>query len=432
MNTIYLSAERPRIPIGSEDEVRQAVAGDLLVENHYLELKRELPPGRAANRELARDLASFAVDGGTMLIGLDEHDDGTVTLAPQPLARLAERIEQVAATVPDPPLAVITRRVPSDADPSSGYLLAHVPASPAAPHMVEHRYLGRGDKTKRYLPDPEVLRLHERRAGTEAGIGTLLDAEIPRDPIPAESRRQAHLFLIAQPLAGRPGMLLSLTYGGGWQERLLRFVQSACTDQRLQQDLAVDKIGGFSPDLLEMSTFDRRPNGAAYSTYGLGPGRILRDDAYGQETVAEFEVHEDGALRIFMSRLSDHLSERGITDSPAQHVLFEVGLVTYVRRLIAMTAVAAETAGYFGNWGLAVGATGLAGCRSYALVDAGWRSGHEPPYAGDIYRRSTVVTYAELTHQPGRLADRLIGQILRALDTRQRFDATLADREPTA
>lgn len=108
MNTIYLSAERPRIPIGCEDEVRQAVAGDLLVENHYLELKRELPPGRAANRELARDLASFAVDGGTMLIGLDEHDDGTVTLAPQPLARLAERIEQVAATVPDPPLAVIT------------------------------------------------------------------------------------------------------------------------------------------------------------------------------------------------------------------------------------------------------------------------------------------------------------------------------------
>lgn len=37
-----------------------------------LELKREVPSGDAANRELATDLASLAVDGGLTIIGVDE------------------------------------------------------------------------------------------------------------------------------------------------------------------------------------------------------------------------------------------------------------------------------------------------------------------------------------------------------------------------
>lgn len=84
-------------------------------------------------------------------------DDGTIDIAPQPLNGLAEQIEQIARTNCDPPLAVISRAIPTTADPAVGFLVVHVPPSSSAPHMVEGRYIGRGDKTKHYLADAEVL-----------------------------------------------------------------------------------------------------------------------------------------------------------------------------------------------------------------------------------------------------------------------------------
>jgi len=48
-----------------------------------LDVKQALDTTKADNRELARDLASFAVDGGTLVIGLAEDEtNGTFTLAP--------------------------------------------------------------------------------------------------------------------------------------------------------------------------------------------------------------------------------------------------------------------------------------------------------------------------------------------------------------
>ncbi len=62
-------------------------------------------------------------------------------------------------------------------------------------------------------------------------------------------------------------------------------------------------------------------------------------------------------------------------------------------------AAAAEEAGYFGNWALTVGATGLSGCRSFTLSQ-NWISRSGDRNSGDTYRRATVATYAELT-RPG-------------------------------
>ncbi|GAB3159738.1 hypothetical protein [Microbispora hainanensis] len=52
----------------------------------------------------------------------------------KPLNGLAEKMEQIARTIPDPPLTILTEAIPSDADPTRGYLVVHIPASPAAPH----------------------------------------------------------------------------------------------------------------------------------------------------------------------------------------------------------------------------------------------------------------------------------------------------------
>ena len=76
-----------------------AYQGGLLEERNWCDLKSSLPLSKAANAELARDLASFSVDGGTLIIGLDEKEPRGSPLTPVDLNQVtAERIEQVAAT----------------------------------------------------------------------------------------------------------------------------------------------------------------------------------------------------------------------------------------------------------------------------------------------------------------------------------------------
>lgn len=57
--------------------------------------------------ELARDVASFANDGGVYVIGvLEDKPTGKLTLVPTRLAGLAETVEQILHQCCDPPLFV--------------------------------------------------------------------------------------------------------------------------------------------------------------------------------------------------------------------------------------------------------------------------------------------------------------------------------------
>lgn len=231
MTPIYLSADNPRWTLKTEAELQAAIDDGLLGESRYLDAK-EAPSSKGGNKETARDLASFAIDSGTLIIGIaEDKPNQTFTLAPQPLNGLAEKMEQIARSIPDPPLHILTTAISTDTDPSQGYLVVHIPASPVAPHMVDGRYYGRGDKTKYALPDPEVVRLHERRRIADQDALALLEHEIDNDPIPANHRRQAHLFLVAQPMAGRPDMLLDLVRGPKWHQKLTVFRDKALTPE---------------------------------------------------------------------------------------------------------------------------------------------------------------------------------------------------------
>lgn len=65
---------RPRSPLRLQG---------LLDETHTLEIKREIAAGSGANKELARDLASFAIDGGTYIVGVDETTTPAVCPGPR-------------------------------------------------------------------------------------------------------------------------------------------------------------------------------------------------------------------------------------------------------------------------------------------------------------------------------------------------------------
>jgi len=415
MDSAFVSSSTARLRLTSEADVLTAIDNGVLDESHYLDLKREAKSSSAANKETARDLASFAVDGGTLIIGIGETEGG-IERSPQPLAGLAERLEQIAAMAVDPPLNVLTRAIATEADPAHGYLIVHVPASPEAPHMVDNRYLARGDKTKRYLTDPEVLRLHQRRLTATVDGLKLLDVEFVRDPFDGSSRENAHLFVLAEPLSARPDLLVDVTDTSQPQPSFdLR-------NAGLTNDLntLLSKVGAaqFSSGLDEMQSFDRRSDGVAWTTYALAEGRTPRGDAT-SESAGELEIRDNGELRLYNSRLS--------ATSDGNRMLFESVALGSIRRFLAVVKAAADVGGYYGNWALAAGGTGLKGCYSHAAT-AGWGGGAQGPALGeDVYRRSVTASYADLDRGPGALTERLIAPLLRALRTRERYGSVFAD-----
>jgi predicted HTH transcriptional regulator len=178
-----------RLP-ADEGQLRSMLAQALLDEGHTLELKRELPAGKTANKELARDLAQFTIDSGVLIIGVDEGDVTTPpTLTPVDLAGLTERIEEVAANRVDPPLHVRFQTIPAAGQPGKGYLLVIVPPTPSKIHMVDGRYWARGEKTRYQLSDAEVQRYHQLVFKGQYDAADLLDTEVRRDPAAAAGSR---------------------------------------------------------------------------------------------------------------------------------------------------------------------------------------------------------------------------------------------------
>ncbi len=404
---VYLSSVTPHWQPQNESDIQTAIDDSLLEETHYLDVKREIESGSKANKELARDLASFAIDGGTLLIGI--HEDkatNTLSLAPQALKGLPERIEQIARSIVDQPLEVITQPIASTEDVEKGYVLVHVPPSSVAPHMVENKYIGRGDKTKIYLSDAEVTRLHDRRNASMKDGAKLMRHEFSLDPIPLDKRKNAHLFVLAEPLPGREEMLLSLLSGVNAGQKLAQFQKAAYSNDVRQ----VIDVSGIAPELIRAYEFVRRSRGAALTS------ALVHED---ENDAVEMEVHEDGGLRLFMGRFSDLHEDT--------NVIFENASVIYVRQLIALTVAAAEEAGYFGNWILGAGATNLKGKCAYQLARSYISDRAKQPYDSDEYIRTSLVTYAELKQSPGQVTERLTGKLLRSLGMYDQYVHALKD-----
>jgi hypothetical protein len=161
------------------------------------------------------------------------------------------------------------------------------------------------------------------------------------------------------------------------------------------------------------------------STYGIGPGRRLRDEPgyTKRESDSELEIMDDGGLRIYTSRLTD--GRQGV------QLFFDAVAVALSHRLLALVEGVANECGYFGNWALAFGATGLKGSYSHRLYQ-GWQQPEGSPYSEDTYRSATTASYAEVTSTPGVVADRLVGRLLRGFSTRQFYLPALSPPTPAA
>ncbi len=262
-------------------------------------MKREVGDTSGSRKETARDLSSFALDGGALLVGLNEDkQDRTFSPAPQPLDGLAEKVEQVATSLIDPPLFVRTTVILSSSAPAVGYLFVSIPASPVAPHMVDGVYYGRGDKTRTRLSDAEVTRHHSRRESQEAIADRLLDEEVARDPVPLGERATGRLYAVAHPLTARRDLGLAVARGSHQSLLDLSLVAESALAQELRD---------LSPGPRAASHRFTRAQGTALSSGAVsGDGRTFnkQSEYTSEEEILDIEYREDGGIRLLLGRIT--------------------------------------------------------------------------------------------------------------------------------
>lgn len=386
----------------SESDIAFAL-GEGVRESHYLDLKRGIEATNGGNAELARDLASFAIDGGSILVGVAEDKSSrTWQLSPQTLAGLAERVELVARSKIDQPVSVRITEIPSAVDPAVGYLWIDIEPSAVAPHMAGGIYYGRGDQTKIRLSDAEVLRLHASRLVERDLADQLLDDEIAREPVPDAERQHGHIYLVAKPLTAPRAIARAFVRGD--QLAIRQLVRSG--DIGLSQDLTQ-----FYPSLEGATTLATRARGVAISSPPTQNGRQWQAGLYDPErSLLDIEIGEDGGIRAVVGRLTD------ATDETSSPLVLDGLAVAYAWRLVSWARAVGDVAAYRGTW-----VFGVAGDRLHGSISSlrnnnfGFHSG--PVYDLDTYRETTSATAREMLERPAHVVERLVGPLLRGLGT---------------
>jgi hypothetical protein len=385
-----------------ETAIARLIDEQLIAETHYREFKRELPSGAGPNKELARDVASFAIDGGQLVIGIEEDKPSRrFSSVPQPLDGLRERIENVVGALIDPRLPVTISEIPSVSTSGQGYVVISIQPSALAPHMVDGVYYGRGDVTRIRLSDEEVRRLHDERSRGSDVASDALDRDIERDPTGPELRQEAHLFIVAIPSWSRPEML---------HDALL----DRAIDGRswLTQSIVHARPGEYnigSPDLSQTIGVARRADGWAAFTYCVGPDRQVRANgphAADESDLLDLEIHEDGSIHLFCGRATDSREE--------QRWLFLSLVSGLAGRVVRCAEVITELTEYSGPWAFGLAIEGLQGAISWGR--GRWMS-QAITYTNATYRRTFEAPPGSLSRAESEqnIVEALTGALCRGL-----------------
>lgn len=410
--SIYLGPTVPRWSPTSWQDLQAAATRGQIDESHWVELKREIPTTKGSNSELARDLASLAVDGGLLVIGVDEDDLGRASeVVGTDLAGLAERVDSIARSRIDPPLVVRSHPPMEDPDrPGIGCLLVEVPPSAQAPHMVDHIYYGRGDRGKIKLADPQVREIVERRLLGQVDLTALLDDLASHDPVPDPAEQvNGRLYMVVHPVAARDDALVELGTSRAASE----------LNVAVQRALSARNGGSnFSPDL-GTGVWHRRSDGMA-CIRGVAESGAVREDS-----LLELTVREDGSVAILCGRATSQARSSwrvlGSTeDPPIYRVVFADLILGLVHGTLSLAADLADRyANYQGQWQIGLRLTGLRGAIAYEYVQQG-DTDMTQPYNRNVYQRTTSAHTIELADRAAAVTERLVAPFLRgmAIDSR--------------
>jgi hypothetical protein len=408
-SSAYLGPEKGRWTPTAWSDVVEAAAGGLLDESHWVDLKQELPAGkRTHNTELAQDLASLAVDGGLLVVGIEDHDSRAGKVCGVELARLADRVDQVARDKVSPSLVVRSHEVRDPDRPGWGCLLVHVPPSADAPHMVDYVYYGRGDRANVRLGDEQVRAVIEGRRRGRTDVTAELRRMADDDPIAAEKRQLGHLYLLAQPETAAEEALVAFLARGDAVPVIQELIGAVVRERG---------TSGFAPDVHRLLDRVPRAEGLAVTSYSAEEG------PRGELSLLELVIREDGGVRLTCGRGTDAFPQPGWSSSDRPPMAVIAMLVLGLAHSVAALAgrLADEHAAYQGQWRLGIRMDRLRGVVPLDLLQGHplHRPGH--PYTRDEYERVTSASTEELVNAPHAVAERLVAPLLRGLGIAPRY-----------
>jgi schlafen family protein len=396
----------------SEGDILAAIQAGNLIENAAFDAKAALPD-KGRSKDLAKDVAAMANNGGVLLYGVGEDENHSPTvLKPFKLAGARERVDQIVwSSISEPPVIEIYP-IPTENDPSIGYLVVVVPPSSRAPHMVtaggDNRYYGRGATGNVQLPEREVARLYDRRqqqSETTRSTRLEIDPKVKLDEAVASAPVEPHegyafLHLVARPVVPDEE-LLEKARGDKRSPQFLRGLFSTAVSAEVYSI-------PYSPDLLEANNFEARVDGWVASQ---GLKDKLRRGVVDPGHVLEFEVGVDGSGHLFCGRAAEEYNGRLL--------IFENIVAGVTARFLAVMGGLYAAGGYVGPVDVGLAVTGLRGGISYVLSQ---RFGASPrPFDKDQYRRTNRYPAPMLRNDPRGAARKLVMPLVQAI-TRESYD----------
>jgi hypothetical protein len=385
----------------SEAELEAALNEGAFTETPKREAKQQL----RSSKDQAKDMASFAIDGGLIVVGVREiKTEGRFELAPvEWVDQILETPARIAASSCDPPLQVSVDWLESTL-PGHGYLLIEVPASPLAPHMAGGAYYGRGDREKRRLPDAEVERLIRARDTSLDVVRTALREQVQKDPFP--EGELAHLHVVALPSRRIPGMFKAWTAAEDARPLLFDLVRDGISTRTRERG---GETALVAPEFGDLWSGFRTAGGVGIASQTSAEAREQND--------LRFIVRERGEVFLYCGRSADRRY--------GQHLIFDGALAFRVRAFLDLLGSLSEEAGYGGSWDVGVAVTNLHGVSAWA-DDRYPSQGVE--YDAERYEQVTRVPQLEL-EKPGSATDRLVGELLRSLGNASAHSNLLTDPE---
>ena len=380
------------------EEFEEAVASGLLEECHDFDAKRELP---TSNKELAKDLAAMSTDGGTLVYGIGEDENGAPrVLAPIQLKGMAEKIDQIAQQSVSGTLKPRFTPLRLDGeDEGRGYLIVTIPASPEAPHQVtvggDRRFYGRSDTGNRILSEAEVARLYERRQSQA----------IDREHLLAECVAQSPF---GQPTPGEQGFLQAFVNPALRDDDLWRrATQKHSDDGELRSWLreGVRSYGWGGADLT--SALNWRARGADKWTLDSQAGREEDEMPVLRQVRADLSM--DGRCYLFYGGAAE-LRTRNHGEPVLW--LFEHGIAATLTQFLSLVGRLYEAGGLYGPIDVGMAVTGIRGAISSYRHDSFLFT--PTPYGDEAAFRSKRCDATDLIESPENLSQWLLERLFRA------------------
>lgn len=392
----YLGPGKPRFAPTTWEEIEIAVDAGILDEGRWVELKKEIPAkSKGSNKELAKDLASLSVDGGTLIVGIEESSAGVAgTIVGADLSSLQIRMNQVTQSTIRPPLHISTHTLPHPDNTDLGVMVVSVPASASAPHMVDGSYWGRTEHGKTTLSDDQVRQLMENRRSTgDEFIARLTRVGEDLGAPEATNRPTGQLTLRFEPIAP--------TYPAPVSDALTGHPRHALAE------LIPGTTGIHSPKLIEADQSDRHPDGWSATSLRKQDPRI------NELARVSVLVDDAGAWSLVSGAATRHQRNDNIGD-----------LCVYTRHIlefthIACSAVATFSTGkapYYGEWRVGVLIDNLNGTKpAEAHYPNAYSFGELEPFKRPAYQSVVTTTTQELEEHPSQVVERLLKNLLRGM-----------------